>query len=73
MGFYTRDYVVDIEQWTVDARAARTNPAPRIEEPDVSPNLQTFLRFTLRAQWEVRLVREGGGAHGATPCMFGWL
>ena len=47
MGFYTHDDVVDLEQWTVDARAARTNPAIRIEEPEVSPNFKTFLRFTL--------------------------
>ena len=60
MGFYTHDDVVDLEQWTVDARAARANPAIRIEEPEVSPNLKVFLRFTLGAQWEVKLVRESG-------------
>ena len=42
MGFYTHDDVVDLEKWTVDARAARTNPAIRIEEPEVSPNLKVF-------------------------------
>ena len=47
MGFYIHDDVVDLEQWTVDARAARANPAIRIEEPKVSPNLKVFLRFTL--------------------------
>ena len=60
MSFYTYDDVVDLEQRTVDARAARTNPATRIEEPEVFPNLKTFLRFTLGAQWEVKLVRESG-------------
>ena len=60
MGFYTHDDVVDLEQWTADARAARTNPAVRIEEPEVSPNLKTFLRFPLGAQWEIKLVRESG-------------
>ena len=45
-GFYTLDDVVDIKQRTVDARAATTNPGTRIEEPDVSFNLKTFLRFT---------------------------
>ena len=59
-GFYTHDDVVELEQWTVDARATRTNPAIRIEEPEVSPNLEVFLRFTLGAQWEVKLVRESG-------------
>ena len=42
MDFYTHVDVVDLEQWTVDARAARTNPAIRIEEPEVSPNLKIF-------------------------------
>ena len=50
--------MVVLEQWTVGARAARTNPAVRIEEPEVSPNLKVFLRFTLGAQWEIKLVRE---------------
>ena len=44
----------------MDGRAARTNPAARIEEPEVSPNLKVFLRFTLGAQWEVKLIRESG-------------
>ena len=60
MGFYTHDDVVELEQWTVDARAARRNPATRIEERAVSPNLKVFLRFTLGAQWEVKLIRESG-------------
>ena len=60
MGFYTNVDVVELEQWTVDARAARSNPAIRKEEPEVSPNLKVFLRFTLGAQWEVKLVRESG-------------
>ena len=59
MGFYTHD-VVELEQWTVNARATRANPAIRIEEPEVSPNLKVFLSFTLGAQWEIKLVRESG-------------
>ena len=47
MGLYTHDDIIDLEQWSVDARAASVNPTVRIEEPDVSPNLKTFLRFTL--------------------------
>ena len=60
MSFYTHDDIVDLEQWTKGARGARTNPTTRIEEPDVSPNLKTFLRYNLRAQWAIRLVRELG-------------
>ena len=59
-GFHTHDDVLDLEQWTVDARTTKTNPATRIEEPEVSLNLKNFLRFTLGAEWEVRLVRESG-------------
>ena len=44
----------------MDARAARADPVIRIEEPEVSPNLKVFLRFTLGAQWEIKLVRESG-------------
>ena len=44
----------------MDARAARVNPTIRIEEPDVSPNHKTFLRFTLEAQREVKLIRVSG-------------
>ena len=59
MGFYTHD-VVDLEQWTVDARATRANPAARIEDPEGSPKLKTFLWYTSGAQWEIKLVRESG-------------
>ena len=44
MGFYTYDDLTELEQWTFDSRAALANPTSRIEEPDVSPNLKTFLR-----------------------------
>ena len=60
MGFYSHDDFAELEQWTVDSRAARADPTSRIEEPDVSPNLKTFLRYTLAKQWEVKLIRESG-------------
>ena len=60
MGFYTHDDLTELEQWTVDYRAARANPTSRIEEPDVSPNLKTFLRYVYGTQWEVKLIRESG-------------
>ena len=56
MGVYTHDDVIDFEQWTVDARAARANPA----DSQISPNLKVFFRFTLGAQGEMKLVRESG-------------
>ena len=48
MGFYNHDDVVDLEQWTVDARAARANPAARIEEPEISPNLKGIFEVYIR-------------------------
>ena len=60
MGFYTNDDLTELEQWAVDSRAARANPTSRIEEPDVSPNLKTFLRYVYGTQWEVKLIRESG-------------
>ena len=60
MGFYTHDDLTEVEQTTVDARAARADPTNRIEEPDVSPNLKVFLRYVYGTQWEVKLIRESG-------------
>ena len=60
MGFHTQDDVVELEQWTLDARAARRDPAARIEEPEVSPTLKIFLRYVYGTQWEVKLISESG-------------
>ena len=60
MGFYTSEDLIELEQWSVDARAARRDPSSRIEEPNVSPNLKVFLRYVYGTQWEVKLVRESG-------------
>ena len=48
MGSYTHDDMVDLEQWTVDARAARTNPAIRFEEPEVSPKPKNVFEIYFR-------------------------
>ena len=42
LGFYTHEDLTELEQWTVDARAARRDPAARIEEPEVSPNTKNI-------------------------------
>ena len=60
IGFYSHDDIVELEQWAVDARATRRDPTSDVDEPDVSPKLKTFLRYTLGAQWEVKLIRESG-------------
>ena len=56
MGFYIEDDIVNLEQWAVDSRGLRGTPDFRIEEPETSLDLKTFLRFTLGAQWEYKLV-----------------
>ena len=60
MAFYTHEDLTELEQWTVDARAARRDPAASIEEPEVSPNLKIFLRYVYGTQWEAELIRESG-------------
>ena len=58
MGFYTPDDLVELEQWAVDARAARNQPDLRVEELEVSRNLKVFLRFNLGSQWDLCLLRQ---------------
>ena len=60
MNFYTYDDLAELEQWTVDARAARRDPVARIEEPEVSYNLKIFLIYVYWRQWEIKLLRESG-------------
>ena len=60
MGFYTYDDLTVFEKWTVDSRASRADPTSRIDEPDVSPNLKTFIRYVFGTQWRVKLIRESG-------------
>ena len=58
MGFYTYDNLTELEQWTVDSRAARADPTSRIDQPYVSPNIKTFLRYVFGMQWVVKLIRD---------------
>ena len=60
MNFYTYTDLDELKQWAVGARAARRDPAARIEEPEVSYNLKIFLTYVYGRQWEVKLLRESG-------------
>ena len=60
MGFCTRDDIVELEQWAVNARATRGDPTSGIDESDVSANLKTFQRYAQGTQWEVKIIRESG-------------
>ena len=60
MGSFKIDDIVDLDQWAMDARATKEDPNVRSEEPEMSPNLKTFMRYTLGTQWELKLIRESG-------------
>ena len=60
MNFYTYTDLDELKQWAVGARAARRDPAARIEEPEVSYNLKIFLKYVYGMQWEIKLLRESG-------------
>ena len=60
IGFYTSGDLTELEQWAVDARAARNQPKLPVEEPEISHNLEVFLKFTLGPQWELALLYQSG-------------
>ena len=60
MNFFTYEDLAELKQWAVGARAARRDPAARIEEPEVSYNLKIFLKYVYGMQWEIKLLRESG-------------
>ena len=60
MSFYTYTDLDELKQWAVGVRAARRDPAARIEEPEVSYNLKIFLKYVYGMQWEIKLLRESG-------------
>ena len=60
MNFYTYSDLDELKQWAVGARAARRDPAARIEEPEISYNLKIFLTYVYGRQWEIKLLRESG-------------
>ena len=60
MNFYTYSDLDELKQWAVGARAARRDPAARIEEPEISYNLKIFLKYVYGLQWEIKILRESG-------------
>ena len=60
MRFYTGDDLVNLEKWAVVFRGLRRTPDFHIEEPEISPNLKTFLRFIIGVHWELKLVHPAG-------------
>ena len=60
MNFYTFSDLDGLKQWAVGARAARRDPAARIEEPEISYNLKIFVTYVYGRQWEIKFLRESG-------------
>ena len=60
MGFSTADDITELEQWAVDAQSLRGTPDLRLEEPEISANLETFLKFVWGRQWELTFIQPAG-------------
>ena len=60
MGFFTADDVPDLEQRAVDAQSLRGTPDLRLEEPEISANLKTFLKFVWGHHGELKFIQPAG-------------
>ena len=60
MGFFTADDITELEQWAVDAQSLRGTPDLRLEEPEISANPKTFLKFVWGHQWELKFIQPAG-------------
>ena len=60
MGFYCLDDLVDLEEWARRSRELRGTEDYIMIDPMVSDNLKLFLRFTLGAQWQYKLIHPSG-------------
>ena len=64
MRFFTADDNAELEQWVVDAQSLWGTPDLRLEEPEISVNFKTFLKFIWGRQWELKFIQPaGGGPH----------
>ena len=59
-GFFNSDDLIDLEQWAVDAQSLRGTPDLRLEEPEISLNFKTFLKYTWGPQWELKFIQLSG-------------
>ena len=60
LGFFTADVFTEIEQWAVDAQSLHGTPRLRLEEPEISANFKTFIKFTWGHQWELKFFQPVG-------------
>ena len=60
MGFFSADDITELEQWAVDAQSLRGTPDLRLEEPEISANFKTFLKFVWGHQWELKFIQPAG-------------
>ena len=60
MGFLTADDFSEVEKWAVDTQSLRGTPELRLEEPEISANFKTFLKFKWGHQWELKFIQSVG-------------
>ena len=60
MGFYTADFLDDLEYWANRSRDLRRVSSAFTEEPDISDNLKLFLKYTLGPQCQFKLFHSAG-------------
>ena len=60
MGFFSADDITELEEWAVDAQSLRGTPDLRLEEPEISANFKTFLKFLWGHQWELKFIQPAG-------------
>ena len=60
MGFFSADDITELEQWAVDAQSLRGTPDLRLEEPEISADFKTFLKFVWGHQWELKFIQPAG-------------
>ena len=60
VGIFTSDDLIELKQWAVDAQSLRGTPDLRLEDPEISPTLKTFLRYIWGLQWEHKFIQPSG-------------
>ena len=60
MGFYSLDDLVDLEEWVRRSRELRGTEDCFMIDPMISGNSKLFLKCTLGAQWQYKLIHSSG-------------
>ena len=60
MGFYSLDDLVDLEEWARRSRELRGTEDYIMIDPMIYDNLKLFLKYTVGAQWQYKLIHLSG-------------